>query len=78
LKKGKIIYAPSLLILEIEDIKREDKLDKNAEAIYELLKYARAGRETKRFWNMDLREVAPLPKLPSGRVYKKVKNRDVF
>jgi len=78
MKKGKIIYAPSLLVLEIEDIKREDKLDKNAEAIYELLKYARAGRETKRFWNMDIRPVNNLPSLPKKNGYKRIKRGGVF
>ena len=52
-KRGKNTYVPSIIIDEIKDIQREDEVDSQSEAFKKMVKYAQAGRETKRLMRLD-------------------------
>lgn len=54
-KKGRMRYVPPVVIDEIEDIKREDEIEKGSEAFHKMVKYARVGREVKRMATLDWR-----------------------
>lgn len=43
-----MVYIPTIIIDEIEDIRREDKVNSRVDAFKELVQYARVGREVKR------------------------------
>lgn len=47
-KRGKIGWIPAGVLFEINDIKREDDLSSDAEAMRKMMKYSRVGREVKR------------------------------
>lgn len=61
------MYCPPELIIEVNDIKREDNLpDSNPVAIRELVKYARIGREVDRLTKLDWSRKIPLPKIDNS------------
>ncbi len=47
-KKGKMMYVPPVIIDEVYDLQREDRIPVRADAFKELVKYAQVGREAKR------------------------------
>lgn len=51
-KKGRMIYVPPRVVDELEEIKQEDQLTKNAKAFDEMVKYSRVGREAKRLFTL--------------------------
>ena len=53
LKKGKVRYVPPSVWDEVEDIKREEGLVFNTEAMRQLVKHARVGREMERIAKLD-------------------------
>ncbi len=63
------MYVPPVVIIEMEDIKREDKLPNNADSFKEMTKYARVGREAKRLMTLDFTKAKRLPSISS--FYKK-------
>jgi len=66
-KKGKIGWLPSMLCTELDDVKREDRIDNDFRAMMELIKYARVGRETKRLVTLDWSRSIRLPPLSEFR-----------
>jgi len=76
-KKGRMKYVPPIVIDELEDIQREDKIGEDAQAFRELVGYARVGREMKRIMKLDWRGAKRLPPI---NVYptKKKRRKDEF
>ena len=62
IKKGRVGWIPALLWTEAEDIKREDNINSDSQAMRELVKYARVGREAKRLITLDWSRCIRLPK----------------
>lgn len=62
-RKGRICYVPPAVVIELEDIKREDNLTSQADAFKELTKYARVGREAKRMMKLDFSRALKLPSI---------------
>ena len=80
-KKGRVMYIPPVVLDEVEDIRREDELDKNSEAFRKLIKYARVGRETKRLANLKFGKSVPRPPVdnyPFGRSKGKGKKSNLW
>ena len=78
MKKGKNKYLPKVAIIELNDIKREDKLQSDSDAFREMVRYTRVGREVKRLtnFNYNWNQKATLPKINKpkpGRKKKKIK-----
>jgi hypothetical protein len=46
--KGRIIYVPPSVIEELDCIQRRKKLKRKADALKEMVKYSKAGREIER------------------------------
>ena len=59
-KKGRMMYVPPVVIEEVEDIKREDCLEQNSDAMKLMTKYARTGREVFRMAKLDFTKKKPL------------------
>ena len=55
-KKGRMVYVPSIVIDEIEDIKQEEDIIIGSEAFRKLVKHARIGREVDRLRRLDFRK----------------------
>ena len=73
-KKGKKLYVPPVLIDEIEDIKREESLVGNSEAMRKVVEHARVGREVERIVKLDFKGAIPripMNLYPSRRPKKK-------
>lgn len=51
--KGRMSYIPPIIIDEMEDIRRENGIGKQAEALKEMVRYARVGREMERIIKLD-------------------------
>ena len=51
-KKGKNKYVPSIVLIELRDIQREDGIMMEAEAFRKMVKYTRVGRELNRLKNI--------------------------
>jgi len=47
-KRGGMIYAPKIVIDEMNSIRKEEQIDSAAEALKKMVKYTRVGRETRR------------------------------
>jgi|TARA_Y100000310_G_scaffold337002_1_gene422971 hypothetical protein len=75
-KKGRIKYCPFVVIDEIEDIKREDDITIDAEAMRKLVKYARVGRESKRMMSLDWSR--SIPRIPVDPNIKRKKRKGSF
>lgn len=60
-RKGCKKYIPPVVLDEIDDIMREDRVYKRADAFKELAKYARVGREMNRIMKWDFRRKMTLP-----------------
>jgi hypothetical protein len=56
---GKIRYIPSVVVDEVEDIRRENNVYDQAEAMKQLIKYARVGREMERIMKLKWNKAAP-------------------
>jgi len=52
-KKGKVRYVPPSVWDEVEDIKREENLVFNSEALRSMVKHSRLGREMERISKFD-------------------------
>lgn len=59
--KGRMKYVPSIIIEEVQDIKREDDIEKDVEAMLKLCKYARVGREVNRLRKLNWSKFKSLP-----------------
>ena len=70
-RKGKMIYAPAIVINEIEDIIREDKLFQRSEAFKEMVRYTRVGREVKRLRYLDWRRAIQGQPIPTTKKRKR-------
>lgn len=51
-KKGRVTYVPPSVFDELDEIRLEDKLGKNADAFKEMVKYSKVGREAKRIFRL--------------------------
>ena len=47
-KRGGMIYAPKIVIDELDSIRGEEQIDSSAEALKKMVKYTRVGREARR------------------------------
>jgi len=47
-KRGKMMYVPSIVIEQLEDLKQEEKILSRPEAFRSMAKYSEVGREIKR------------------------------
>ena len=54
--KGKTIYVPPLVMLEVEDIMRKQKLPR-AKAFNEFTNYAKVGRAVKNLTGVDFAQI---------------------
>jgi metal-responsive CopG/Arc/MetJ family transcriptional regulator len=52
-KNGRIIYVPHEMVVELDDLMEEKKINKKSVAIRKLTKYARVGREVERIKKLD-------------------------
>lgn len=52
-KRGGMVYIPTVIIDEIEDIRREDRIESKSEAFKLMTKYARVGREVNRLKKLN-------------------------
>lgn len=52
-KRGRAVFAPGIVIEEINDIMREDNIFEQSEAFRKLVKYSREGREVGRILNLN-------------------------
>jgi len=57
--KGKVSYIPSVVVDEVEDIRRENNVYDQAEAMKQLIKYARVGREMERIMKLKWDKAKP-------------------
>jgi hypothetical protein len=53
-KRGKTMYAPKVLLEEIQDLKIEEGLSSNKETIGRLVQYSQIGREVNRIRTLNL------------------------
>lgn len=72
-RKGKVMYVPPAVIVELDDIMRENNVFNRADAFKDLTKYARVGREAERLMKLDFRKAAKLP--PIDFFYKKERRK---
>jgi hypothetical protein len=85
-KRGIYCYVPPIVLDELKDIRREDRLDGaerarwRTEAFFRLVGYARQGREVQRLMRLDFSRSVPQPPLSSypQKKYKKVKPKNMF
>ena len=75
-KKGRLVWAPQIVITELNDIKEELKIDKDGEAFKELARAARLGREASRLAKLDL--FGRLPTILPKEKKKDKKRRGLF
>lgn len=75
INRGRVKYIPKIMLIELEDIKREDDIKVDCEAFRRLVKYARLGRETRRFtdFGYDWSKKAHLPPIPDFLTDKREK-----
>lgn len=66
--KGRMGYLPPAILVELDDIMRENRLENKSQAFKELVKYARVGREAERIIRLDFGKSRPLP--PVDLFYK--------
>lgn len=69
--KGRMIYVPPLVLLEVEDIRKRDNIDTNAEAFNVFTNYARIGRAVQKIINLDFTSTSMLPSIPKAKDLKK-------
>ena len=74
--KGRMIYVPPVVLLEIEDIRKRDKVNTNSEAFNKFTNYARIGRAVQKIINLDFSNATLLPAIPRSKDLKK--NRGFF
>lgn len=48
-------WVPRVIIEELEDIKRENRLNTDIEGFANMKRYIDLGRETERIWRLDFR-----------------------
>ena len=51
-KKGRVVYVPPNVFEELNCIKADEKLNSNADAFREMVKFSRVGREAKRIFTL--------------------------
>lgn len=62
--KGRTVWVPAAVVIEVEDIIREDNLvGSKADGFKELVKYCRVGREVNRLRRFDFSKKVELPKV---------------
>lgn len=59
--RGRMRYVPPVVELELEDIKREERVMSNADAFKKLVGYARDGRELNRIGKLSWKNKKRLP-----------------
>ena len=72
-----MLYVPPIIIEEVRDLQREQKIENRAEAFRKVVKYARAGRELERIMRFDFRW-RPTPINEDIDEEKKKKIRNIF
>lgn len=70
--KGRMQYIPPVILVELNDIMRENRLENKSQAFKEMAKYTRVGRELERMARLDFSKAKPLPNVdafykPKGR-----------
>lgn len=50
--RGRNTYVPKIVFEELEQIRLEDEIGKNADAFSEMVKYSRVGREAKKIFRL--------------------------
>ena len=74
LVKGRIVYVPSILVNEVDDIRREENIIKKSIAMRKLVEHARVGREVQRLIRLDwTKKNIDMPNI--WTTYKKSKKR---
>jgi len=68
-------HVPSIVLIELDDIKREEQIETDADAFKLMTKHARVGREVQRLMRLDWSSVKPLPPIETN---KKRKCRSIF
>jgi hypothetical protein len=74
--RGRMKYFPPVLIDELNDLKMEEKITIDHEAINKLVKYARIGREANRIMNLKF-PIRPIS-FPVDSYPKKGRPRRMF
>lgn len=77
-RKGRICWVPPAVVIELDDIKREDAIGTQADAFKELTKYARVGREAKRAMKLDWRKAEKLPSIADLYPEEKKKRKRIW
>ncbi len=62
-RKGRVLYVPPVVLTELDDIIREDRLPSKADAFKEMTRYTRVGREVKRMAALDFSKSVKLPNI---------------
>lgn len=52
-KRPRMMWIPGNVIAEIEDIKRENNIKSNSEALRSMVKYTQVGREAERLYTFN-------------------------
>lgn len=60
-KRGRVLYVPKVVVNEIDDIIREDKVKDKADAFRLMTRYARVGRSAFRLAKLDFTHKKELP-----------------
>lgn len=73
--KGKMQYIPPVILTELDDIMRENRLENKSQAFKEMAKYTRVGRELERMKRLDFTRAKPLPNIdafykPKGKKWQ--------
>jgi len=66
--RGRMGYLPAFVLEELNEIKQEKKLIKNNIAFYEMVRFARVGRELDRLRKLDFSK--PMLNMPKKLVKK--------
>jgi len=75
--KGRLKYVPKIVLIELDDIKREDDIFADAEAFRKIVKYARVGRELNRLKNVHY-DWSKKARLPPVEFNKRKKGKSLF
>lgn len=66
-KKGRMVYAPSVVIDEVEDVMRDHDIHRRDEAFRKMVEYSKVGREMERIMTLDWRPRYVAKKKGNGR-----------
>lgn len=66
-QKGRLVYAPSVVIEEVQDVMRDHDVHQQSEAFRKMVEYCRVGREMERIMTLDWRPRYVAKKKNNGR-----------